>query len=106
MERPALFDWLFLAQNSGRRVEASQSQSQSSVFSSQTPVREIEQAINFLRGNRTSGIPLRRNSKFLWDVFKSSWLGLCQWIAILSGRTEGRVMEAPFVMTRLAKESL
>ncbi len=29
-----------------------------------------------------------------------------QWIAILSGRAEGRVMEAPFVMTRLAEESL
>ena len=29
-----------------------------------------------------------------------------QWIAILSGRTEGRVKEAPFVMTRLAEESL
>jgi len=29
-----------------------------------------------------------------------------QWIAILSGRKEGRVKEAPFVMTRLAQESL
>lgn len=29
-----------------------------------------------------------------------------QWIAILSGRSEARVKEAPFVMTRLAEESL
>ena len=29
-----------------------------------------------------------------------------QWIGILTGRTEGRIKETPFVMTRLAEESL